>query len=201
MSSFGLLAQSEASGRIRLVAMDDVQFAAFSQQLSAIGTRDLAGCSVVAITSPYGAILAHIPPVPYATQDPYAGDRHVQEMMIRVQSLYTQHRSYFPAANTFVVCAVYEGEVALPDQKRIIETHVQQMGLTFRPVHYVTPRNPLNPGHGTVLVDAVNVSGQMPAVYIEDRPVPDHQQPSEWVWDEAYRRFRRYVNGQWEWAS
>lgn len=196
----GLLVQAEASLRVLVVAMDDVQLAAFNQRLTAIGTRDLAGCSVVTITSPYGAILAHIPPLPSMTGDSNAGDQHVQRMMDRVRALYNQHRNYFPATNTFVVCAVYEGEVALPDQKRIIETNVQQMGLTFRPVHYVTPRDPLNPGQGTVLVDAMNRSGEMPAVYVEDRLASDHEQGSGWVWDETYQRFRRLVNGEWQWA-
>lgn len=177
LSIHGLLDQAEQDKRAQSVAMDDVQFAAFSEHLSAIGTRDLAGCSVVAITSPYGAILAHIPPrppeLPLVTDDPDAGDRHVQEMMDRIGALYAQHLNYFPAANTYVVCAIYEGKVALPDQKRTIEASVQRMCLGSRPILYVTPRNPSIPGQGTVFVDAINQSGRIPAVYVEDRLVVD----------------------------
>lgn len=54
-----------------------------------------------------------------------------------------------------------------------IEASVQRMCLGFRPVLYVTPRNPSIPGQRTVFVDAINQSGRMPAVYMEDRLVVD----------------------------
>ncbi|KAF2793656.1 hypothetical protein K505DRAFT_189519, partial [Melanomma pulvis-pyrius CBS 109.77] len=136
---------------VLVVAMNEVEFVAFSQK-SAIGTRDLAGCSVVVIASAYGAILAHIPPRPIPnTSDPYAGDQNVQRLMERVGSLYDQQRNYFPNTDTYAIFAIYNGGVALPDQKKIIEDKITQMGLQpFNSILYITPRDPTNQAHGTV---------------------------------------------------
>ncbi|KAF1958346.1 hypothetical protein CC80DRAFT_490941 [Byssothecium circinans] len=123
------LAQAEAVNRVLIVAMNEVKFIAFGEK-SAIGTRDLAGCSVVIIASAYGAILAHIPPRPIPnTSEPYAGDQNVQRLMEEVGGLYNQRRNYFPDTDTYAVFAIYNGGVALPDQKRIIEEKITQIGL------------------------------------------------------------------------
>jgi hypothetical protein len=63
--SVGLLKEACIAKAVHVVEMDDVQFLAFHQsKVSSIGTKDLAGCSVVMIASPYGEIVAHIPPNP-----------------------------------------------------------------------------------------------------------------------------------------
>ncbi len=208
----GLFAQAQREGRLCAVAMNDVQFLTFNQStISAIGTEGLSGCSVVMVTSQYGGILAHIPPRPSMTgsQDVHAGDQNVQALMNRVANLYTQWQNYFPGADTFVVCAVYAGDVALPDQKRIIEDNISRMGLSpSSPLFYDVPTNRANPGQGTALIDSYGRAGQKPAVYVEDRLVSGEgamqQQAqassSEWVFDQTYQRYRRFVDGKWEWA-
>ncbi len=129
--------------------------------------------------------------------------------MSQVASLYTQRQTYFPVADTFVVCAFYEGKVALPDQKRIIEGSISQMGLLqLSSLLYDVPTNRANPGQGTTLIDAKEHVGQKPAVYVEDKLVSGGEviQPqapassSEWVLDPTYQRYRRLVDGKWEWA-
>lgn len=134
--STGLFARAQRENRLCAVAMNDVQFLAFHQSTqSAIGTEGLSGCSVVMVTSQHGAILAHIPPRPSMAdpQDQHAGDQNAQALMSRVASLYTQQQTYFPITDTFLVCAVYAGDVALPDQKRIIEDNIFQLGLSPYP--------------------------------------------------------------------
>lgn len=210
--STGLFARAQREKRLCAVAMNDAQFLAFHQStISAIGTEGLSGCSVVMVTSQHGAILAHIPPRPSMTdpQDIHAGDQNVQALMNRVASLYTQWQNYFPVADTFVVCAVYAGDVALPDQKRIIEGNISQMGLSpLSSLFYDVPTNRANPGQGTALIDATDRAEQKPAVYVEDKLVSGEgvmqQQAqassSEWVFDQTYQRYRRLVDGRWEWA-
>jgi len=137
-----------------------------------IGTSDLNGCTVVAIVSPYAAILAHIPSTPdVASPSPQAGDRNVRAKIDEVAILFHQHTNYFPSqSTTWVVSAVYEGIIALPDQKVIIEEKLQQMGLVYAQVIYVVKRagEPRPPAHGTVFVDA---RGGSPVVYVDDRRV------------------------------
>lgn len=142
-------------------------------------------------------------------QDQHAGDQNVQALMSRVASLYTQQQQiYFPEADTFIVCAIYAGDVALPDQKRIIEGNISQMGLShLSSVFYDVPTNRANPGQGTTLIDAKEHVGRKPAVYVEDKLVSGglviqqaQASSSEWILDSTHQRYRRLVDGKWEWA-
>lgn len=223
--STGLFDRAQRERRLCAVAMDDVQFLAFHQStISAIGTEGLSGCSVVMITSQFGSILAHVPPRPSMAnpQDLHAGDRNVRALMNRVANLYAQHRNNFAEADTFVVCALYAGNVALPDQKRIIEGNIAQMGLLSSGHFYDVPPDRSNPGQGTALIDSKDRVGRKPAVYLEDKLVsgaaqgrmqastqqqtqPSTQQQthipsSEWVWDSTHFRYRRPVGITWEWS-
>lgn len=195
------LAQAEALGRVQVVAMNEVKFVAFTEK-SAIGTKDLAGCSVVIIASIYGAILAHIPPRPIPnTPDTYAGDQNVRRLMEEVGRLYNEKRNYFPETDTYAVFAIYEGNIALPDQKNIIEEGITRMGLhPFNTILYITPRDPTNQAHGTVFVDSLNRGSQKPVVYSEDRIVSSEvpqqqiqQNQSPWLWSMDHRRYYRWV--------
>lgn len=141
------------------------------QQKAAIGTRDLGSCSVVLIASAYGAILAHIPPQPLQpSPDPFAGDNNVRHMMSRVAALYQQNIRFFPSADTVVVCAWFNGAVALPDQMNIMTSSLRQLGLNPIVKTYHVPGNRSLPGQGTVIV--IKSSDQpKPQIYVEDRPI------------------------------
>jgi len=105
-------------------------------------------------------------------QDQHAGDQNAQALMSRVANLYTQQQTYFPITDTFLVCAVYAGDVALPDQKRIFEGNIFQLGLSpLSSLFYDVPTNRANPGQGTALIDTKEHTGQKPAVYVEDKLV------------------------------
>jgi hypothetical protein len=93
--SIGLLEQARRAGTASVVEMDDVQFLAFYKtKVSSIGTRDLAGCSVVTITSSYGAIVAHISPNPNLDRRPLRSRlKSLMDLERRIQSiLYTACR-------------------------------------------------------------------------------------------------------------
>lgn len=170
MSGSGILAQWQASRAVLVVPMGDVQFLSF-QQMAAIGTRDLGSCSVVIITSAHGAILAHIPPQPLQpSPDPFAGDNNARYMMGRVAALYQQNRAHFPSAGTAVVCAWFQGAVALPDQLEIMTSSLRRLGLNPVIRTYHVPGNRSLPGQGTVI--AIKAANQTRAqIYVEDHPI------------------------------
>lgn len=138
-----------------------------------IGTRDLNGCTEVVIQSPIAIILAHISPRPgrAGSSDPHAGDRHMANKMDDVIDLYQKHSEYFPTDST--ASAVYawivgQSQVALPDQKAIVERKLAHAGLRTSSYSYEVPtgRN-MNSGRGTVhvgWVDRVDVCD----LFVED---------------------------------
>jgi len=144
--------------------MGGVQFVAF-QHRHAIGTSGLGPCFAVIIASRYGAILAHIPPLPSATQVPGAGDNNARFMMSQVQAHYNANQNYFPSSETRVICAVYQGQLTLPSQVQIMTSCLQAMGLTPTIKYYAVPVNPLIPGQGKVVVTS---GANGPSMYHDD---------------------------------
>lgn len=102
----GFYDQLKNQNRVEEVRMGAVKFVSF-QQKPAIGTAGLGACSAVVIASTYGAILAHIPPLPSATPDPRAGDTNARSMKMQVKSFYDNNRNFFPSATTRVMCLVW----------------------------------------------------------------------------------------------
>ncbi|OIW30515.1 hypothetical protein CONLIGDRAFT_668507 [Coniochaeta ligniaria NRRL 30616] len=169
----GLLTRLEEDGQVMIVPMGEVYPVDF-QTTPAIGTSGLGSCSVAAIVSAYGAILAHIPPRPLSPApeaDPYAGDNNVRAMMQRVRELYEENEHYFPFANTVVVCAVYNGEVALPDQMGIMQEAFRDMGLESATHTYNVPGDRTLPGQGTVIVVSSFLHEETAGIYVEDNLV------------------------------
>ncbi|KAI9736072.1 MAG: hypothetical protein M1818_006248 [Claussenomyces sp. TS43310] len=164
---------AEGTETVYLVAMDEVRFLAFGQNgLTSISTRNLNGCSAVMIVSKQGAILGHFPPRPSSySQDLEAGDNHIRAKIREVAALYKSNQQYFPSGHNWVVCALFKGEVALPDQQKIMEDTLASLGLSSSLRTYeASKRNSKNwfPGQGTVFVDG---GGPVPDVYIEDKRV------------------------------
>jgi hypothetical protein len=81
--SQGLLTQSIAQGTAYEVEMNEIKFLPFGENgLTSIGTANLNGCSAVMVLSNFGAILAHIAPLPDDHGgNPEAGDEHAQSKM------------------------------------------------------------------------------------------------------------------------
>lgn len=172
MSGGGILAQYEAANAAVVVPMGNVQFNSFHHQKPAIGTRDLDSCSVVIIASTFGALLAHIPPRPEGpSTDPYAGDRNARNIMTHVVSLYNHYKNqgYFPPAATVVLCAKFNGYVALPDQQAIMLEALRDQGLQPLAHTYDVPTDRTQPGQGTVIL--ISQANQTPLLYVEDRAV------------------------------
>jgi hypothetical protein len=152
--------------------MNEVWFRQFIPNgIRAIGTRNLNGCTAVAIVSPFGAILAHIPPQPYLTTDPQAGIQNVRAKMMEVVAHYQQNQALFPPGrSSLVVGAIFGGSVALPEHISVIRGILHQYGLVPGLAFYeVTAGGHPTPAKGTVFIDARQ---GLPLVYVEDRDVP-----------------------------
>ena len=162
-----LLSRLQANAQILLVNMNEVRFAAF-KQIPAIGTKDLGSCSVIIVASKLGAILAHISPLPHPTASSSAGDNHVRSKMAEVQRLVALHQThgYFPQKDNLIVCAVYQGAIALPIQVEIMKEVLTAIAPPPNIRTYTVPGNDQNPARGTVVV--VSNDNQKPIIYIED---------------------------------
>lgn len=156
-----------AAGAVQIVGMGKVEFLDFRVK-DAIGTGQLGSCSVVVIASAHGAILAHIPPQPQPTINPTSGDDNVRSMMNEVSRLYRDNRQYFPSAESVIACAVFRGQVALPSQLEIMESHlINRLGLIPRKISYEVPGNPGIRGRGTVIVIKKRHYPK-PKIFVED---------------------------------
>lgn len=152
------------------VGMNQVIFAPFQGRRRAVGTRNLNGCTAVAIFSQHGAIMAHIPPMPYPTSDPNVGMQNLERLMNQLISLYRTHASAFPTGGTsLVVGAYYQNSAALPHHLERIRTILSGDRLIpLLRMYNVTLGGHQGPAQGTVFIDAS--SGQA-AVYVEDQPL------------------------------
>lgn len=109
------------------------------------------------ILSRNGALLEHIPPLPRYTYpiNPNYGENNVRAFMQEFIDYYRLWESYFFASSSMVICAEFEGEVALPGQQAIIVTALRGAGLHVDHNHtYSVPFIRYDPDNGTVLVDS-----------------------------------------------
>lgn len=160
-------------GKLQVVKMNSVEYMRFQPGGKIfLGTEDLNGCTAVVIVSKNAAILAHISPRPSGQNTNQAtGDTHVKAKMQQLRNLLGQHLNDFKqGTGGVVVYAVYMGEVALRDQKDIIEAQFKSWKLPFQSASYpvLQPGAPRPPAKGTVLVDA---GGEAPVVWVEDKAV------------------------------
>ncbi|KAL1988825.1 hypothetical protein VTN96DRAFT_7709 [Rasamsonia emersonii] len=163
-------------GEARDVPMDGIKFVSFERDspVAAIGTQDLKGCSVAMIVSTHGALMAHIPPMPYRTLDPHAGERHVHALMhrmlrpdgVRVPRLFSA-----TSRLAAVVCAtVDDGQVALPGQVDLMcDMLVRYAGVSrVRVAGYEVVPSPNYGAEGTVFIDGRRGCPFPPKIYVED---------------------------------
>jgi hypothetical protein len=157
------------------VHMNAFEIAFFSQTPS-IGTDALGSCSVSLIVSPYAALLGHVSPLPHNANlnDALAGDNHVRSFMDRFVQFYFQYLQCFPRSpSSWVVCAVYRGSDALPDQQSIMETKLRQAGLNVDiSKTYPVPTLLDHINRGSVFVDA---RGNTIRVYVEGTMIRELQ--------------------------
>ncbi|KAL2851370.1 hypothetical protein BJX68DRAFT_266282 [Aspergillus pseudodeflectus] len=171
----GLLKELHDDGeRVLIVPMGGVEFVAFNTK-PAIGTIGLNSCSVVIIASQHGAILAHIPPrLNLTSDDLHEGDRNVRRMMGLVKAEHDRYKplGWFPDNETVIVCAWFQGALALEDQVQIMYESLQELGCKPMFQTYEVPVDQSRRGQGTVLVTSLTrMANGKPTIYIQDRPM------------------------------
>lgn len=162
-----------SNGDVRDVPMNQIDYVSFTDGgIKAIGTSDLNGAAAVILVSKKGALLAHISPLPFPTEDPLAGKDHTMEQMRDFLQLW-QNRDDFRedpwVKISAIVCGHFQGEVALPDQRDLIKTLLLENleGFTPRMIRYdIQDPATRAPADGTVFIDG---SGRVPKVYVNDK--------------------------------
>lgn len=152
--------QACAAQEVFLVSINKAGVTPFQlTDIRCLGATDLNGSTVVVIISPWGAAMANIGPRPsLQNEDQATGDSWVHRAMGTLNTLRQLHSNLFgPDVSVYgvLVQAIYQGELALPDQVRIIRNQLESWNI---PTHYgqyqVQPSSqPREPGQGTVLVD------------------------------------------------
>ncbi|KAF3032334.1 hypothetical protein E8E11_000483 [Didymella keratinophila] len=170
--------------RVVQVYMNHFDIAYTGTDKPCIGTDQLGPCSVVLIASRYATILGHVAPLPPVPDpnDKDPGSNHVRKFMNAFVKLCRENKQYFPSDTASgVVCAIYDGEVALPDQQRIMHDRLSREGLSVHTsTNYVVPFTAVHPDRGSVFVDSNNSDNVK--VYIEGRHVPElSPQPAQCV--------------------
>lgn len=114
--------------------------------------------------------------------------------MDRLLKYQWQYEPYFPHnPDALVICAVFLGSVALPDQQKIIADKLCEKGFKVDTSKtYKVPYTAINPDRGSVFVDA---RGSKIQVYVEDKVVYEVEKvtpqasgsaPAESKWDGTY---------------
>lgn len=160
-----------SSGQALNVPMNKAGFVSFiSGQQKAIGTSDLNGCTAVMLVSEKGAILAHISPLPFPTTDPNAAENNTREKMGEFLDILNREKGFRLAAgakNSGIVCGVFDGSIALPSQKDLVETILlENLEDNPRPkILKYQVRQVRSSAAGTVFIDGRE---RVPKVYLED---------------------------------
>ncbi|KAF2131726.1 hypothetical protein P153DRAFT_201887 [Dothidotthia symphoricarpi CBS 119687] len=178
----GMLAHAINTTATTLVRINEVKITQFGTEARILGVNGLSACSVVAIVSPYAAIVAHIGPNILGSNDPRSFIQLAEHKMREAKQLYRDNNHLFPSSSTYIVCAMLNGVVlTAPEHIRIMHSSIKQLNLSSAQVYYEQPsEDAVNRGtsSGTVMVDG---RGTTPKVYVEDRDVTSLPQRSP-VW-------------------
>ncbi|KAL8838114.1 MAG: hypothetical protein Q9170_002255 [Blastenia crenularia] len=167
------LKKVQDSGQLkRLVEMDDYDIVIFGRERkTCLATEDLNSCHAVIIVSKKAAVLAHIAPhAPAEIRHQYPTALHwTQTMIDRVVSCVQANKSHFedPGSGGIVVYGVYQGEIALPDQVKLLAANIEKvLRLQARPFRYQVPGTP-GPNKGIVIIEG-DPMGQSPTLWVEE---------------------------------
>lgn len=170
-SNMSWFQQAVESRQATAVAMNGLGFIAFSQT-SCIDTDQLESCSVIIIIFLYTALLRHVFPCSDNSDpdDTNAEDNHVRSFMKRFIDYYRRCRSWFPdPSSSWIICAVFEGAIALFDQQKIMKRALGDVRLKVdKSYTYQVPFKDDDRDRGSVFID---VRGGTVKVYVKDRLV------------------------------
>ena len=170
------LAKVQSSGVLqKMVQMDDYDIVRFGEAgKTCLATQDLNSCHAVIIVSKKAAVLAHIAPnIPpnasAAVRSQFPTAQHwIQAMMAKVIKCVEANKSYFdnPGSGGIVIYGVYKGEIALPDQVKLLAANIEKLlHIPARPYQYKVPGTP-GPNKGIVVIEGHPV-GLPPTLWVE----------------------------------
>lgn len=169
-----LIQQVRNSTNTVMVPQNEVRFVTWS---SSSGTRVLAteglnGCTGVGIVSKYAAILGHIAPLPNAYSTRYSNDPGKQNLIALLQTIinmYQGNRHMFNIADCYVVIAIYEGQVALPEHLQYTRGVLRRLGvrIVFKTYNVLSRSTERMPGETSIVIVS-NGYGGMPSTYVND---------------------------------
>lgn len=161
------------------VAMNEVSIVFWPPRSNTryLAAEELNSCTAIGILSPTAAILAHIAPresgtqrqATTATSNP--GMRNLRDKSTEIRSLHSQNRAHFENEQTFVLAATYQGQPALADSVRWINTALTTM-LQIRRVLWksypvLEPGTTREAGQTSVVIGCSGV-GVLPTVFVNN---------------------------------
>ena len=180
------LEQAKTLSRLKaIVAMNDFDIVRFGEENKySLATKDLNSCHAVVIVSRKAAILAHIAPnSPDSVRNQYPTSMAwITYKINQVVQCFTTNKGYFEnqGPGGIVVYGIFNNEVALPDQLKLIAATVQnKMQLAVKGASYkiLEKQDSRGQNKGVVLIEGVAI-GQLPLIWVEDRQVPVPQAAS-----------------------
>ena len=163
--------KAKAAKKLEMVPMNRAKHIHFAPNKHGLATENLNSCTAVVIASPLGAILGHFSPRPEgAPANEAAGDAHIQAKMNDIDALLTAHKQDFPKGGSagIIAYAVYRGAIALPSQKKIIESRLKKWEIPLKDFDYTAldADQPRPSGKGSVMVI---YQGEKVYVFLEDK--------------------------------
>ncbi|KAI9710935.1 MAG: hypothetical protein M1820_002371 [Bogoriella megaspora] len=164
------LAEQNGEQNVELVNINEVKCTNFNSGPQVLGVRGLSACSVVAIVSPYAAIVAHIGPNVFGSFDPLSFIHLAQNKMDDVVQIYNNNWNFFlENVKTYVVCAMLHGNVqTAPEQVMIILESLKALGFSNAHLYYERAAETdinITTHLGTFFIDG---RGPEPKAYVED---------------------------------
>jgi len=115
--------------KLKMIAMNQIKYLHFAENKQSLDIENLNSCTIVVIASSTDVILDHFFSLSQdASVNAVAEDAHIQVKMNQISALLKNHKQNFSTNDSIelIAYAVYRGEIALPSQKTIIESHFKQ---------------------------------------------------------------------------
>lgn len=124
-------------GKFIEVGMNDLGILLPGSGKTAIGTRDLNGCTAIVILGD-AILVAHISPPEDLGP---AGQDHLERHLSGITNLFTRHRNYFPEhTTTWGFFGAFDGKNPTSGVVETVTTHLSRDGLLVQPIIYKVAR-------------------------------------------------------------
>lgn len=177
-STKGLLSQAINARVVDLVGINEVKFIKFDRpahnKKTTLGVKGLGACSVAAVVSEHGAIVAHIGPNILNSKEADSFVKLASNRMDVVEQLCKENKALFDGrSDAYVIYATFQNTPTSPEQTAIFRNRLQGLGLPIvKDTSYERPQQASMSDErpeGTVWV--VKRHDAPATVYLEDRNI------------------------------